>query len=397
MTDFYCPVVWRGGFYTFEEQSVCCAFPAQRGVTPLEYVQGEQIRRIKESILANKPIGRCATYCQQQEQEGIKSLRQNYLELYEYLKIPKETTTDPTMPQVLEVRLGNLCNYACRMCEPKWSSSISKEIKEHPHLQKHYVNFDLRTVTSDQVFIEEIKKLVPGLKMITFTGGEPTITRGVIELIDYMVETDHAKNIRLHIVTNCSAINPHLLDRLEQFRGVQITASLDGIGTVAEYQRHGTDWPKVETNVHAIGDLCLRNAKVKVNVNVALTAYNVLDLANFTRWYLSLYDRYGFTLNVSFVTDHLSTYVLAGDQRIRAIRELTESIELMHGSDHPSIQAVVASFIGCRNRLTTTFVDATMRNKFVKFTKDLDQARGENFEKIFHVPLDLEQSGVDKI
>ena len=47
--------------------------------------------------------------------------------------------------------------------------------------------------------VDELIELMPNLKHLKVTGGEPTITKEFFRLVDYAVENDYAKNLNFYI------------------------------------------------------------------------------------------------------------------------------------------------------------------------------------------------------
>jgi hypothetical protein len=61
----------------------------------------------------------------------------------------------------------------------------------------------------------------------------------------YLVDTRKSANVTVRYNTNLSKVtykNHYLYDYLPQFKSVQICASIDGIGDIVEYVRHGCVW-----------------------------------------------------------------------------------------------------------------------------------------------------------
>ena len=59
----------------------------------------------------------------------------------------------------------------------------------------------------------------------------------------------YISDIILYLTTNVSTINPRIIDKLNKFKRVYFTLSIDGVGDVAEYIRDGTIWSKVNSNI----------------------------------------------------------------------------------------------------------------------------------------------------
>ena len=196
----------------------------------------------------------------------------------------------------------------------------------------------------------------------------------------------------LHIVTNTSVINQNILSKLEKFAKGQITLSLDGIGAVAEYQRFGTRWEQVYNNIVSIGTLVDRmNGKYEANVNITLTAYNVLRFAEFMKFYKMLFEEYNFSVNMTVTTSptFLNVFVLPEHLRAIAKSELSLSLEILEDIDFKTlaINTLIEQLKSCLEQFDTIQVEQQIQNKFVEYTQELDRARNQSFFDVFNVPL----------
>ena len=137
--DTYCPAPWHGGFLTYHEQSVCCAYKTLKTSSIVEFYQSDLVKKLKQDLVNGTPDERCQEKCFDLEDIGSKSHRQIYLENYPInnIKFNSDPAAD-SVPQFVEVRLGNLCNFKCRICTPTWSNQIGKEVSQNPKLRKFY-------------------------------------------------------------------------------------------------------------------------------------------------------------------------------------------------------------------------------------------------------------------
>jgi organic radical activating enzyme len=150
--------------------------------------------------------------CKTDEDNGIKSLRKTHLEWHGDVGINFEKDMNyPFTPKLFEVRLSNLCNYRCRMCTPNYSSSIAKEIIKNPELKKwhlHQPDFtaDGSHLSHQENFLNDIIDMIPTMKAVHFTGGEPMLIPDLTKIIDSMDSQGYISDIILYITTNGSAI-----------------------------------------------------------------------------------------------------------------------------------------------------------------------------------------------
>ena len=221
--------------------------------------------------------------------------------------------------------------------------------------------------------------LIPTLTNLQLTGGEPMLVKRFYDLLDYLIENNYSKNISLQITTNCSVLNPLIINRLEQFKKVFIVGSIDAVMDVAEYQRYGTQWADVENN-------CVEYAKLKnvtFVISSTLTAYTVLDLSKLANFYMelkSLNNNVNWLVNLVLHKPQLDPTILPVELRQRAIYELKDSINKVKGLD------IEKQLIAILETIQT--VDNSNRfDDFVAFTKDHDKVRNQSFEKTFGCKL----------
>ena len=159
----------------------------------------------------------------------------------------------------LEIRPGNICNFACQTCWPAASTRVATFYKQagipdqQQDLKKNLItNFDMLLPITDR------------LKSIVVLGGETFYDPNCLSFLDWC-----SKNTSAEIVTftNGSIID---LDLLKKFKKIIVVFSLDATEKAAEYIRFGTVWPTVLENFNTVKSL----PNVTVRVNITTSVYN---------------------------------------------------------------------------------------------------------------------------
>lgn len=169
-----------------------------------------------------------------------------------------------------DFKLKNKCNFKCRTCTPWESELIAKENKEIVDRKDHFTSvkgsFDsdevptlentCQSVTDHFDFRQFALDQIDNLEMIEFAGGETLIMDEHYELLDILLEHNKT-DIHLSYNTNMSIMkykSYHVLDYWRKWNPQKLTviASIDEIGTRAEYIRKGTVWSVVEKNLKTI-------------------------------------------------------------------------------------------------------------------------------------------------
>ena len=143
---------------------------------------------------------------------GIKHVRNDFLEAL-YLN----TKLDYTKPIVIYGIVNERCNYKCRYCE-FW------RMKEY----------------QDELTIQEWKDALLSLKdyignyHIEFSGGEPFIKKGIIDLFEFC----HEQGLKWGVTTNGSGLTDSIIKRVVAAEPFNVNISIDGhIAEIHDYAR----------------------------------------------------------------------------------------------------------------------------------------------------------------
>jgi MoaA/NifB/PqqE/SkfB family radical SAM enzyme len=179
----------------------------------------------------------------------------------------------------LELALDFTCNMMCRMCGPRQSSQWNgsavlddMKITEHNHPNSDYY---VKTKGSRK-YTENLKWILSNtdlsnLKAVTLVGGEPLYSKNLKWFISLLKENSNYKNVSITIITNGSVKPP--LNLLKGFRKVNITVSIDAIGSLATSIRMGIDWNIIDTNVRYM----VKHYNVKVHSTVSILNINKMQ------------------------------------------------------------------------------------------------------------------------
>jgi MoaA/NifB/PqqE/SkfB family radical SAM enzyme len=206
---------------------------------------------------------------------------------------------------------SNYCNYACIMCSGGASS------KRH--------TMEVRLGSDQKIFINntnaDFYNALEKVQILNLTGGETILQKQAIELIDYLIEQDLAKNIVVTLLTNASGFPDKVYEKFKQFKSVLYTISVDGIGDVIEYQRRGCKWKTVEEN--AI-QLC-NDPDVHTIVNYVVTSVNILSAVDFIDWCYKNEIKF-FTISPVVRVEYLGPSSLPMELRELALKRLRNAL-----------------------------------------------------------------------
>lgn len=185
-----------------------------------------------------------------------------------------------------EIKVSNLCNFSCAMCSPKDSSqiySIWKSNQSHKIVQtflntypNYLTDIKKRFLDSDYDYLDTILNLCP--KHIKLLGGEPLIDK---ILLEKLVNLDPLKKskISLLFITNGSVDLGEFSNSLSGYKQVNFVVSLEGIGSVQDYVRRGSNWNQIEKNI-----LKWNATHRPVNIAFTLQCFNAMHLPELHKW-----------------------------------------------------------------------------------------------------------------
>lgn len=233
------------------------------------------LKNLRENFLNNRKPKICHQ-CFDLESLNIESPRQTCNKKWMFNYEPN--ITPPVNIKYIDIRLGNLCNLKCRMCNPYSSNQwieewglVRKLLDDKTKIQL----FKMDWPNNDKVS-ENLLKFANTIEQINLAGGEPTLATSQYILFDKLIELGVAKNISLKYTTNCTNLPKKMTDYWQHFKKVKINASIDAYEDLNRYIRYPTGWSLVETNLMKFKELSHENLILQINTTVQM--YNILHL-----------------------------------------------------------------------------------------------------------------------
>jgi len=192
---------------------------------------------------------------------------------------------DDLGPVSLDLRLSNLCNMKCLMCDSKYSSLwVEDDIALGKMQVRHGMKFyDIVSKSNNKPIVDsvpwhdspkfwkEIDDLSPRLRHIYLTGGEPFLVPSHDELLDRLISGGYASNITLEYDTNLSVIRPKTLNKLKLFKDVILAVSSDDVEDRYELIRFPGRWNTLFENISKIKESGIPIARI----TTCIAPYNV--------------------------------------------------------------------------------------------------------------------------
>jgi pyruvate-formate lyase-activating enzyme len=380
------------------------------------------MRSVRSALSDGRKIPVCG-YCWEQEQRGEQSQREYWNGRFrESLSTLREqlqqggSAAEPLPIEYLQISVGNKCNLACRMCNgsyssrieedpvhskwsgSKWSGKMSRDdiawpeaggvrglrglFGRHPKARASWVP---GTSWFEQPEFVEKDMMAAGstLKLLYVTGGEPLFVPAFDRMLDDYVARGLAQNMVISLNTNLFHNERRLaraMDSLLRFKGCQLAPSIDGYGDVYEYVRYPARWDIVERNIRFVTRLSEERGNLEFMLTTVAQAYNCLSLVEL----LSFADELWVECKPHMLEGprQLRPEVLPPDLRLRAAERLrayaatpadpgTRSFNRAHATR-------VANYLDAIQE--TPEID-DVRRLFVKFTRELDESRGQSLER----------------
>jgi pyruvate-formate lyase-activating enzyme len=266
-----------GKFYNLEKDSI------------VEIFNSENFREARLSILNDRTPASCSI-CKQSEINGIESKRQYERKIFPLFTIEKaKSITDITGYiksedinfEFIELRLGNVCNVACRTCNPYSSSKWIPDYNKLTNIDKSFPIFSYNTSYRwpeiDKVWTD-LEKYIKQVKVIYINGGEPTLIKQHVSFLNKLANIV-GKNVELRYNINATGVSEEIIEVWNKFDAVKIQCSIDDLGIRNEYIRWPTKWENV---LETLDRLQQEKFKVMITQTVSFMNYcNIPEFYNF--------------------------------------------------------------------------------------------------------------------
>lgn len=336
-------------------------------------------REIQQALDAGEQHFNCAA-CWDEEAAGRESRRTYTNKMF-------SIDGDPETPRLMDLKLGNTCNLACRMCWPevssKWYRDYFEVYEKHRDPNADYKIFLQRwgsiqdSYNRDNTeFWEDLRRFVAGVVYFDIYGAEPMLLDRLFDILDYSTTTGYSTAQKMHINTNATTWNQDYMDILCKFQEVTIDLSLDALGAQAEYIRYGESWSRVLENLSNYRQLKKQNSNILINVCVTVNPLNVFYLPEIWEFFFDEFPDFGRFFNLVHMPEHM------------CIRSLPDSIKtavydkLMRGFDRDvtflKLVQGVADFMMLPMPNQSKHWDEFMRS-----TQELDRVRSQDLRATF--------------
>ena len=378
---------------------------------PIGWIQEESLesawnndamKTVRKQILCGERPEVCKP-CFDLEDQGVESLRQRHINgvipearinLYpNALDVLRDDYTMPFEFPTIEIKLNNLCNLKCRMCNPLDSTSWKDwdEVKPFYEKENNYlVPTVAKLVRTPGQYIgpfddtnrwwSSFEKLLPYFRRVEFAGGEPLMDPQHYRILDML--KPYAKNIEIKYATNGTTLGIKggrtIHDYWPYFRSVAVNVSIDGIHDVYNYIRGNGDFNLIEKNIKEI-----KSIPTVSRVVGAFTAQagNILQAAECVDYFINEMNIIFYSHRVSY-PNILSAQVLPQPLKEIAIERLESVSNRL--STFPAIEKnhLLEKITRQQIKDNINYLKAKDQShlwtEFIEFNNKLDKTRNQN-------------------
>jgi hypothetical protein len=424
MTNTFCPIPWNfQAIRANGDVRICCQanVTKNQGVVRKEdgtaYNAGQDnlenarnatlMKIVRKNMLEGVWSEECGR-CKSEEDNGLVSRRsyendQWSLDLDFIRKNTKEDGAINTadFPVVYyDLRFGNFCNLKCRMCGPTDSNAWYEDwIKLTDSYKFNDTSGPIEIVKTtkglevsafnwveNEQFWEQLEANIHNIEHVYFAGGEPMLIERHYDFLERCVSLGRANKITVEYNTNMSTLPSRVTNLWTKFKQVRIGASVDGMGSVVEYQRYPAKWEKILKNLRAVDAL---PSNVISWLAFTVTAYNVNHMIDFMKWKLtdsgfkrinSTNRRPVVTYHVAHHPKHLNIRVLPDNYKEELTKKFNDFVQWVKDNNFNEhvIKHATEIASGVTKYMNSDSYYATHWSEFVTYTRKLDDIRGES-------------------
>ena len=210
-------------------------------------------------------------------------------ELYPQVDWANDT---PDQLWFIDLKLGNICNLKCRICgswsSSKWAEEEMNYLPDHADKKSHIAYTWLKKGAwprKSPAFWNNLMDILPNIKYIEFTGGEPWLIKEHFDLLKIAVDSGDSKHIDIHYNTNATHLPEDFDTEIWKYFGrVDIAFSIDNVGDRFEYERYGATWDQANKVIKYVHWSQLQYPNITTQLCFTINIQNVYYLDELLAW-----------------------------------------------------------------------------------------------------------------
>lgn len=257
---------------------------------------------------------------------------------------------------LVEIRLGNACNFRCYICRPVSSSKIQQDWIELAD-DRIFYNMEINDWTKNEDNVRLAREFLGNAKRVSILGGEPFFNKKLWQFLEPILNNKELDEVS--ITTNGSFIP---FEKLSDIPNLLLSFSIDAIGPLSEYSRFDSEWAIVKQNF----EQSVANTNIRTHASITISLYNLFALPE--------------TLNyIRQVNPHYVHFNFLSEPDYLSITNLHPALK---GKAEEMLMSLLADDQNFRLKHALLVVGAEYTkekfNTFLNYTKQLDSIRGVN-------------------
>jgi len=284
----------------------------------------------------------------------------------------------------LEIKAGNRCNLACRICglwnSAKWLKETFDLKKsnnpDYPDFRNSYeFKYNQQAKWIDNIDFWKNIDMFEDVRVIHIMGGEPLMIEEHYEMLKAIINRFDASKIWLWYNTNGTVIpTAEQEEILNKFSAVHWSLSIDDFADKFEYQRSGAVWNEVKSNLKYFFSKPNYHSTIDATVNI----FNIASIKDFLQELETMPYVNSFTPHyVTTPNSPNNVRTLHKDIKASLTEYLTQAKEQVNSTFHQTLDEM----INYMNGIDLWSEDTDARRKKEIFV--IDKSRNEDFIKTF--------------
>lgn len=306
-------------------------------------------------------------------------------------------------PKYIVLKIGNLCNLKCIMCNQVSSDKIEKEIvvwKSKKEELPQWLNYidqydvpeeirDVRSLSVKSTPEKVIAQLEPALSQcyeLELVGGEAFVNPFTNDLLEYCIATGIAKNISIQTISNLSLINKKQVNLMKQFKSVELTASFDHIDEERFYFiRYPASYNDFRKNFNNL----INDDVIDIKISTTFSIFNIFDIDRIFDEFESIRQSMSkpLTINFNLVSDpnYFDIKYLEESQKKELADKILSYLEKNKNykifSENPSTLGYIETISNYIKETPTNF-DAVVKER-TRVLELYDRTRDTDYKKLY--------------
>jgi organic radical activating enzyme len=286
------------------------------------------------------------------------------------------------------IKFSNLCNLACRACQPEFSSLLASIIDKPAGA--HFVT----DITEDSTVWPTVQQYVIDILdkhrfvEINLTGGESMIQPGLDRFMLFLnsLGRDFSQSVILSATTNGTSINQHIIDAIPRFLKVSLNFSIDSVGDNYYYVRWPARFERIQRVLDQAVELQQANpGKFDFNINLVIGVNNVFyvdDIAEYWhQWELDNSIDPNFSMMYLHWPPHMAVETIPIRYRSELKARCEHALQIAQSSPNSGWNSFRTFLLGVIDFCNSDVESESMWHEYLTTAADYDQRTNCSMQK----------------